>query len=223
MDKILSYCPICGFEGVFDSYGKSKRENARCPSCTSLERNRGLYLYLKNSFTVSDKGKQKVLHVSPEKSLVNFFRKNNDIDYYPVDINPNHPDIRHVVDVTRMQYPLEFFDYVVCYEVLEEVRYDTDALLEFRRVLKEDGRLFINTPTGRNTTVEFEIDPKEKNVYHIPGKKYRIYGQDFIDRLSRIGFSSECVKFSSLTSDEDKVRYRLLDEDSILMCTKNIP
>ena len=49
-------------------------------------------------------------------------------------------------DVTRLDFPDEFFDAVICVDVLEHVDHPAQVLRELRRVLKPGGQLVVTVP-----------------------------------------------------------------------------
>ncbi|MBI2641446.1 class I SAM-dependent methyltransferase, partial [Candidatus Roizmanbacteria bacterium] len=58
--------------------------------------------------------------------------------------------------IYRLPYPNEYFDCVICSEVLEHLNDDNKALLEIKRVLKKNGLLFVTVP---NKNFPFFWDP----------------------------------------------------------------
>ena len=62
------YCPVCENRvRRFMPYGSSRRANASCPFCGSLERHRLDWLFLKERTNLFDGSRKKMLHVAPEK------------------------------------------------------------------------------------------------------------------------------------------------------------
>jgi hypothetical protein len=60
--------------------GSGRRDNDICPRCQSTDRDRLVFLYLKNKTDIFNQ-KVKILHVSPEPSLYNKLIKYNNILY----------------------------------------------------------------------------------------------------------------------------------------------
>lgn len=69
------------------------------------------------------------------------------IDYYGMDVNPKSIQVKKV-DVTNDKFPFksDFFDYIVCTEVLEHVDNHQNCLNEIHRVLNPDGILLGTVP-----------------------------------------------------------------------------
>ena len=127
----MNKCCICGSENGFTPFGVNKRPNAHCDSCGSLERHRALWNYLKPLL----KPGCKILHIAPEWCIYYQLIQENEIDYYPVDINPDNTKMRHIVDVERLPYPDNYFDLIICCDVLNECPNDIRAMSQLYRVL----------------------------------------------------------------------------------------
>ena len=83
-----NFCPICGKFSKFNPFGIRNRPKAQCVHCHSLERDRTIFLIFQKKLN-EILGKQiKLLHFAPEKLFYNMFSQKPNIDYYPVDINP---------------------------------------------------------------------------------------------------------------------------------------
>jgi 2-polyprenyl-6-hydroxyphenyl methylase / 3-demethylubiquinone-9 3-methyltransferase len=67
-------------------------------------------------------------------------------------------------DVTRMPYPDDTFDFIICSEVLEHLPGDEQALFELHRVLKGNGTIVITVP---NEDFPFWWDPVNWLLMHI--------------------------------------------------------
>ncbi|MEP5615486.1 MAG: methyltransferase domain-containing protein, partial [Flavobacteriaceae bacterium] len=120
-------CPICNssFE-IFENFGVTKRANARCKNCGSLERHRLLYFYLTEKFNMfKDKNKPtRILHFAPEKMFFDKFVKNEAVQYTPCDLHPkkyNFDGKTKVlkVDITNIPFEDNSFDFILCNHVLE--------------------------------------------------------------------------------------------------------
>lgn len=76
-----------------------------------------------------------------------------DIDRETIEVGRRtilHPNIQLVIgDVTDLQLPSDFFDLVVCFEVLEHVQHPDVVVDELLRVLQPDGTLVISSPNPR--------------------------------------------------------------------------
>jgi len=150
--KIISFfyygnnvqCPICekSFKKFFP-YGRSTRDNALCTNCLSLERHRLIYLYLKRESSLF-KTKTKLLHIAPEGCLINIFKNSDNIDYTTADLDSPLADIN--MDIHRMPFEDNSFDFVLCNHVLEHVENDIEALEEIKRVMKKGALGILQVP-----------------------------------------------------------------------------
>ena len=102
---IERFCPICNKKVPFFTVING-RKHASCPSCHSLERTRLLFYYIKKYYNdiFNLKENKKLLHFAPEKQLFSIFSRLNNLDYWPVDINPNNYNIRKQVDMCDIPF-----------------------------------------------------------------------------------------------------------------------
>lgn len=220
-------CPCCGSKYItFLPAGLQKRANAKCIKCNSLERHRTLWLYLHeiNNFFSEP---LKMLHVAPEKQLYLKFSKLPNIDYCPIDLNPENYDYgNHTkkMDVTAMSFPDSYFDVVICNHVLEHIPDDKKAMSEMFRVCKPGGFAILNVPVNTNmeTTVEDPSITDPKKMLELFGQKdhVRIYGKDYVQRLIHAGFSVNVIDYVSKFSQNEQFKYGLKRNELIYYCTK---
>jgi len=221
-------CLICNSEyRQFAHYGLKNRENAFCPKCGSLERHRLIWKYLSEKTNLFDR-EFKLLHFAPEESFYNHFVENPNIDYYPVDYSPElyHYSGKSKIlftDITKIPYRDNFFDIVLCNDVLEHIPDDRLAMSELYRVLKkETGWGIIQAPIdySRDTTYEdFTITkPIEREKAFGQYDHVRWYGKDYIDRLSSVGFSVDEDKYLDLFTNDEILKYGFRKGDFIYKC-----
>ena len=149
-------CPICNFElPAFVPFGNPPRENAMCPKCGSLERDRASYLFLKEKTKIFEEP-VKLLHFAPEKNMAKIFSNKINIDYLPVDINPKMEYVKEKMDIQAIKYPENTFDFIYCSHVLEHIPDDLKALDEIYRVLKNEGTALIIVPINPEFKVTLE-------------------------------------------------------------------
>lgn len=213
-------CPICSSHPEhFLPYGVSNRENAKCPECGSVERYRLLYLYLSQETTFLQTP-NRVLDIAPVPSFTKLCQSIPNIQYISTDLFSPRATVRS--DVTRLPFPNNAFDYLVCYHVLEHVPQDIVAMQEILRVLKPEGTAFLQVPVDINRQKTLE-DPSvsPENYERIFGQKdhVRIYGSDFTKRLTDAGFHVQTIKYVDQFSDREKEEYGLKDTYSLLLYT----
>ena len=73
-----------------------------------------------------------------------------------------------IANVEALPFENNYFDKIICTEVLEHIQNPEIAVSEMERVLKPGGKLFITTPNG--TEVPLEMGIKE-HVYHYSKKE----------------------------------------------------
>src|SRR5207245_139121 len=105
----------------------TRRQDAQCPICGSLERHRAAYVLLKSAIPPG----QKVLHVAPEPHMITWLVSRS-CEY--LNIDAQHPAMRRM-DLTKIDLPDCSKTLVWCSHVLEHILEDGKALAEMFRVL----------------------------------------------------------------------------------------
>lgn len=214
-NKRLVRCNLCGWEG-YEFYAMigyhSIRYNAVCPHCFAKERHRSLILYLEEN-NVTRMG-LRCLDIGPVKSFRNYI-EGKGCFYLSVDICSSFA--MSAMDVTCLGIKNNKFDLIFCYHVLEHVENDIMALRELCRVLKPEGKCFIQVPLNRRVleTVEYG-EPDAEDCEHV-----RCYGRDITARIADGGFKVKEVKVTF--NDKNKLRKFALDEtkEPLFICQKN--
>jgi SAM-dependent methyltransferase len=230
-------CPFCGRHfrrliprglnhGVlFDQHvvGGGWRRDAFCPGCSSYDRERLVYLYLKNKTTALTKP-GKVLHIAPERILEKIFRKIPAIDYTTGDLFSKVVDVK--LDVTAIQFPDDTFDLILCNHVMEHVPDDGKAMREILRTLKPGGMAIIQVPISTKLAATQEdlgnISVAERIRRFGQKDHCRIYGRDYEQRLAAAGFSVEVFRWECDPVDFGGAgnRFALNPEEPIFICRK---
>lgn len=222
-------CECCGWEGnnFFPYLNNVEASNYHvaheiCPQCYSKSRFRLLVRYIKlhKDFLLKEKNKKRLLEVGPVKSFQDWllaFALCNNIEYFSIDIE-NRAGVRAVMDVKQLGFSDKSFDIIIYSHVLEHIKEDTITLGELRRVLQDDGIIFIMVPIDmrREETVEYN-EPNPKEFGHV-----RLYGRDFLIRLRKCGFkiNTNAINFASDLSRNELAKYGLKKEDKIFLVTK---
>jgi len=105
------------------------------------------------------------------------------IDKYDTNINTS---LTANVSFQRMTIPpleleSDYFDYVVCFQVIEHIQEDSALIAEIKRVLKPGGKLYMTTPNIKTTLT--------RNPWHI-----REYTIDEFNKLLSSSFEKVEVK-----------------------------
>ena len=230
-------CPLCGRgfrrmiprgyrHGVlFEKHvvGGGWRRDAFCPGCSSYDRERLVYLYLKTRTTALRKA-SKVLHIAPERVLEKLFRKVPGIDYTTGDLFSKVVDVK--LDVTAIQFADHTFDLTLCNHVMEHVPDDRRAMAEIFRTLKPGGLAIIQTPIStvlEKTDEDLTDIPVAERIRRFGQEDHcRIYARDYEQRLASVGFAVEVFRWEKEPADFGGAenRFALNPEEPIFVCRK---
>lgn len=206
----------------FVSYGYgTERSNALSPGTLSLERHRALYLYLSRNTDVFTR-KISMLHIAPERSLGNLFKKQPNIDYISADLLSPWAMVHF--DAHAIPYRDNTFDVVIANHILEHVQDDRRVMAEMYRVMKPGGFGVFQVPLDE-TLAQTREDPflrDEAEQNRLFGQKdhVRQYGIDYLDRLASVGFEVHNLHLGEVVPDIDFARYAVHPGESIPVCFK---
>jgi SAM-dependent methyltransferase len=225
------FCPVCKSEfKKFAPFGPEKRENARCPSCGSLERHRLIWKYLNDKTNLFDNAaKIKLLHFAPEHTFYDIFSKDQNIEYVPCDLFPEFynydGEIKIIkVDMTKIPFEENYFDAILCNDVLEHIPDDRLAMAELYRVMKKGAWGIFQVPIDYKREVTYEdfsittAEGKEKAFGQ--SDHVRWYGRDYQDRLRSAGFDVVEDNYVKKFSSEEVLRFGILYSQLIYYCVK---
>lgn len=202
--------------------GGGYRENACCPNCGSIDRNRWVYWVL-NKFTDIFINQNRIVHFAPERKLREIFEQNLKSDYYPVDLQPmmNGKKV-HIVDVTHIPFTDSFADYIIINHVLEHIPNDRAAVEEMSRILKPNGKIIMSFPIStEKTTLEDStiVTEEERERYYGQNDHVRLYGMDFKERLESYGLNVNVYTPNAYMSREEIEHYGLIQDDMVMICS----
>lgn len=215
-------CPICNWQGekflpnnqnfVHDE-GRQVSGECKCPVCDSRPRHRAAMLLLKklNLPTVN----QRILHVAPEKFVIDYFNTKNPVQYQKIDkyIVQYPENTVTEMDLVDIQFADHSFDFTFCSHVLEHIPDDNKAISELYRVLAPGGIAVLMVPIYpiEKTADLYVKGPDSMGHVHQPGL-------DYFKRYKTAGFA---VDVYALDKWYDPKQYGLrLGWDRIAVCYK---
>jgi SAM-dependent methyltransferase len=190
-------CPVCGYGGPFRDVNAPSglRRHAQCPKCSALERHRLQYVVLEHLLAELQPETWKMLHFAPEAFFRRFFSTRFGT-YETADLEAH--DVDHNVDMRRLPFPDESYDFVFASHVLEHIQDDDRAISEVRRILNPNGIAILPVPIVADHTVEYpEANAAEFGHVRAPGL-------DYFERYARY-----FTKVEKITSDSLPFKYQL--------------
>lgn len=201
-------------------YGK-QRPNVLSPSTLSLERHRLLWLYLTRETDLFSR-EIKVLHVAPEQAFYKKFKQQPNWDYLTTDLYSPLADVK--ADICNLPFADNSFDFILCNHVLEHITDDNKAMSELFRVMKSGGLGIFQVPLDNDRAITFEddsiTDPNERTRIFGQYDHVRIYGMDYFDKLTQVGFHVDAVPYTREFTPEEIDRYRIVSDELIPVCRK---
>lgn len=179
----MKSCNLCGWRGAeFAPRFRTEGRLVVCPDCQSLGRQRYLWLVLEQEGVLD--GRPALLDVGPSPAISS--RIATRTRYVSIDVQAFTPAVIRM-NLTRLEFPDDYFHVVLCSHVLEHIKDDGSALGEMYRTLRPGGRLFLQVPHKRNLAVGTEEWEQPDGHGH-----WRMYGaHDLRRRLEAIGFEVE--------------------------------
>ena len=222
-DKTKVYCPISqNYFTDFINRGKYKV----APVWGTRNHHRLIWLFFQNETDLLKK-KNKLLHIVPEYGIWKRLKRIRNIDYHPVEIilrgKGEYMKKNSVVDLAKLKYSTETFDFIICNYILDHIKNDAQAMKEMFRVLKPNGLALVTIPNYQPDKDTFEnsliTKPKERKKYFGEWNHYRKYGKDLNIRLKNAGFQVEEVYYGRNFTKEDFEKFGLFD-DILFICRK---
>jgi len=229
-------CPFCGLtlrrfvpypgaaSPLFEHehvVGGGPFENSECPWCGSFERERHVYLYLRDQTNVLSRPVS-IIHVAPERCLQKVLRRSRCIDYLSADLSSPRAELK--CDLTRVPIDDNRFDVILCNHVLEHIPDDRAAMRELLRVLKPNGWAMLQVPLAvsrAETEEDLTIDGDEERLLRYGQRDHvRLYGRDYADRLASVGFVVERHNTRLKFGDDYIRRHALIPDDLIYIARK---
>ena len=152
------------------------------------------------------------------------FLKIRSIDYLSADINS--PFAMEKMDITNINYPNDYFDFIICSHVLSHVNDDRKAMKELARVVKRNGYVLIINPIDKNRENTFENEqaktPIQKNNIYGQSDLCRIYGNDFIHRLQSCGLYPTVINYATEIGKDLSGKYGISGYTKIYLCRSHL-
>lgn len=211
--EAMRSCPICGFYGKFEPFGRPPRIDAQCPKCDSLERHRLLWIWTEK---IKVGLPSPILHFAPEPALSNALRRAYS-GYVTADIEQKSD---RKLNIEKIDIPANVQGTIICNHVLEHVN-DSVAIKELHRILRPGGILIVSVPlvdawdeTYENPSI---TSPGDRRLHFGQEDHVRFYGRDFSTRLAAAGFKN--VESYSATP-EDIIEFGLIRGEKMFICEK---
>lgn len=207
-------CPCCGWQGrrFYDYVEVGYRvPNSVCPRCDSHGRHRAFHLWLSREYSLQARSGVALIFAA-EGALASLWQNHDKLKVYRIDIEMKRG--RDLLgDLTHLPIATSAVDLLWCHHVLEHIEDDRAAIRELYRVLcPGKGELIVSVPMNNGrATEEFGFCDLAQSGH------WRIYGDDFAERLREGGFRVTAIDYRPLAADLK--RYRIVPEH-FYICTK---
>ena len=185
------------------------------PICGGNDRTRWVNYVIENKLDLLH-NKITILHFAPERQIERKIRNKKNITYITADIEEGRAD--RVEDITHINFPDKYFDYIICNHVLEHIKDEKRAFNELQRCIKENGKIIFSVPicweidTYENDSV---VTDEDRLIEYGQTDHVRLYGRDLKSRLEQYGFKVEYYR-TNMCLDKEKIEtMKLIPEDTI--------
>jgi SAM-dependent methyltransferase len=194
--------------------------DAECPWCRSNDRERLLYLFLRDHTDLFSR-RLRILHVAPEARLRRAIERNRPALYETTDLCM--PGVDFHSDLSSIPRPDASYDAVLCSHVFEHVPDDRAAMRELRRLLAPGGWAVLQVPVATRLTETREDPqlPSEQRAERFGDPTHlRLYAEhDYVERLRAAGFAVDAKDARALLGDEAVRTYALAPEEKVFVCS----
>jgi len=136
-------------------------------------------------------------------------------DYLSVDMDASRA--MRAANLTRLPFPDEQYDAIVCNHVLEHVPDDRRAMAELYRVLKPGGWAALLVPMTETLTDEDPAaSPEERKKRFGQEDHVRLYGRDYLDRLREAGFRVSVHGWKDFVTFDDAKRFVIHADEKMI-------
>ncbi len=198
-------------------------ENFVCNFCGCHDRERHLFMYFDQLQLWPNIKGANILHFAPEPRLATRIVVEQPSTYVKADLSPSSTDICPI-DITKIPFQAQSFDFVICNHVLEHVPDDNKALEEIHRILKPNGHVILQTPYSdllENSFCDPAINTDDLRD-HFYGEKdhVRIYGQDLFLKIKDAGFNLQIAKHNEVFPNIDAFFYGVNPKENLIYARK---
>lgn len=129
----------------------------------------------------------------------------------------NNSNIEYIVQDIDYENIDGTFDYIICFETIEHVRFPNLLLQKLYNALDENGKIFLSVPNSKYEVVE---DKKNKDIYHLHTFEYneivdmfeknnlkalKVLGQSYTNKI--VNKKVEDIEKINLITDTMKIAY----------------
>jgi SAM-dependent methyltransferase len=179
-------------------------DKSLCPNCSCSDRERHLWLYMKETNLLGDLSRKRVLHIAPEAGVERKIRAGSPLEYVAGDMAPKNPEHR-ALTVEKLDFPDGYFDLILCNHVLERLANPDKAIAEMARCLSANGYLVAQTPYSPilRQTFELTIPINEQFAAYCFGQndRVRLFGVDIVKRFEAAGLHGDLYPHASVLGE----------------------
>jgi len=215
----------CGseFMKLMDAVG-SNLDRYGCPNCHCNDRDRHVWLYLKHATLLEQLSGKRILHMAPEAMLEPRIRALGPLEYICGDLFPDSPH-RQKINLETLGFPDNYFDLIICNQVLEHVADPSKALSELKRCLTPTGHLVAQTLYSPRLKQTFEmtspVSTQFATLVYGRDDHVRLFGMDVIDYFRAAGLNGRLTPHSEALGDTDPLQWGVNEHEPFFLFSKH--
>jgi Methyltransferase domain len=194
-----------------------------CPWCHAHDRERHLFLYMRETGIFDSLHSKRVLHFAPEPQLSRCIEDAGPDAYIRCDLYPWADGISKA-DLLALPFPDSHFDLLIANHVLEHVADDRLAVREITRVLRPGGYAILQTPFSsmlEHTWEDSGICLAEARLQAFGQEDHvRLFGRDIFERIAQQGLESLIKQHDAVLPGYCPKRYGLNPEEPFFLFRK---
>jgi SAM-dependent methyltransferase len=203
----------------------SDLDNFACIYCSSTDRERHLCMFFDKLCLWNKMQNANILHIAPEAHISQRINAQSPSRYVKGDLCPSEIMGINKVDVTKIQYSDNMFDFVICNHVLEHVPDYEKALSEIFRVLRTNGSAVLQTPYSKVLNHNFEEEnintDRLRSFFYGQEDHVRLFSErQLLSDLQRAGFVLNLQEHEALFDDGSSMFYGVNKIEDLILVVK---
>jgi len=203
----------------------SDLDNFGCMYCNSNDRERHLFMFFDKLQLWEKLKNSKIIHIAPEANLRKKIEDQLPDYYITGDLYPDEDKNIIKIDITKIQFDDNTFDFFICNHVLEHVHELDKALSEIFRVLNTNGLAVLQTPFSKLLNRNFEEEnintDKLRIFFYAQEDHVRLFSEkQFLADIEKAGFVLQIQRHNDFFDDDTSKYFGVNNKEDLILVRK---